>query len=206
MNKAIEAADARHLVNRLSQMGYAFDSIKASEKPDFILTANGRQVGLEVTRSVNEDTMRALKLQREKFPFCGICFPNRIRQGPQLNKEDLAKSLLSLVPKAPPAVSPLLEWQRRINKTLIAKRNKLNQPDYQNFDEDWLLIYDILPPILERIHDSPERLLLQMFEQTPKPSKDFDVVFVNSRDFLFRWSGGALDWVKFDDPVALVLC
>ncbi|HEX3988016.1 MAG TPA: hypothetical protein VHZ30_01215, partial [Verrucomicrobiae bacterium] len=86
------------------------------------------------------------------------------------------------------------------------KRNKLNQPDFQKYDENWLLIHDIFQPTIDARNELRAQLgLNDLFRRLPALPVDFDAIFIHSRDLLFRWKDGLLEYERFDDPVALLI-
>jgi len=55
------------LKSLLALDGFAPDSIAEDERPDFILTVGDQKIGVEITLSTYEESVRALKLQASKF-------------------------------------------------------------------------------------------------------------------------------------------
>jgi hypothetical protein len=196
---------AHHFLSRLFEIDGFAPGCVDFDKPDFILSAGGKRIGLEVTRSVCQESMRALKVQAVKYPSSWIHLTNCVDDGARRSKACLEKSILSPFSKSRTVESLMLQWQRRLTRIYDAKWNKLNQ-NYRIFDENWLLISDVLPPLIDRQnYGFACHLLSGVFRKKSGLSKDFDAVFVNSRDLLFRWDDGILHCARFDDPVALVL-
>ena len=86
----------------------------------------------------------------------------------------------------------MVEWQERIADALQDKRTKF--PDFQKFDENWLLIRDPLPFDFDRLElKLASGHLAGIFSQSPRSQKDFDAVFILARQYLFRWFQGKLE-------------
>lgn len=200
-NKAIELADLHRFLERLSQIdGYAVNHITPSERPDFILDVNGREIGVEVTRSVYQESVRALQLQAEKFPTSWVNLTNCVDDGPRRHNDDLTRSILSQSPKSRTVESSMLGWQHRLATRLASKRGKLNQAEYRRFTENWLLIQDVPPPFIDQLNYGPAvEPLHDLFQQSSGVAKDFDAIFINSEDLLLRWRDGQLVCARFDN-------
>jgi hypothetical protein len=85
------------------------------------------------------------------------------------------------------------DWQRKVAKSLVRKRQKLNNDSFQKFCQNWLLIYDF-PPLSndKNSYNRAVQYLNVLFEQ-PVKGVDFDAVFILSNHYLFRWRDRKLD-------------
>lgn len=168
--------------------GLETTSIEKSEKPDFIITCANRTIGVEHTRAVYQEVVRAGKLHFTKCPNLVADFTDlKDRQARRSNEEILA-SMLSPVGSWRKTDEANSEWKQKIASRLRSKRDRLNQPGYQLFDENWLLIHDFPPlPAWSETEHWAGSYLKGLFSETPDVSKDFDIVFVHSGQYLFRW-------------------
>jgi hypothetical protein len=91
--KIYEFADLDHFLHRLLQVdGFTPSYIEPSERPDFILTADTKKIGVEVTRLVYQERIRALKLQAERFPALWINLTHCVDEGTRRTNSDLKKA------------------------------------------------------------------------------------------------------------------
>jgi hypothetical protein len=87
----------------------------------------------------------------------------------------------------------MMEWKQQIGEALNSKRQKLNKPGYQIFDENWLLIHNYRPlPNDDFTRQKAGQHLKELFSEASTRLRDFDIVFVHSGDFLFRQQMGEL--------------
>jgi hypothetical protein len=112
--------------------------------------------------------------------------------------------MLSQFSKPRTVESSILGWQRRLANIVTKKRNRLNHIDYQSFNENWLLIYDVFSVPIDKLNYGLAIEHLQaLFKQQSPLAKEFDFVFILSNDLLFRWHKENLECARFDDSVAL---
>jgi hypothetical protein len=194
--KFIERADLDALFGCLLELeGFRPDSIVESEKPDFIVTMQDRKIGVETTRSEPEEYFRALDIQASKSPSLWINTTHFKNRSFRRTSEELAKSMgcNALMQPWKSVEVGMLEWKQEIATALNSKRQKFNQPDYQIFDENWLLIHNYRPlPNDEFTRQRAAQYLNDLFSEASDDTRDFDAVFVHSGDFLFRWRMGEL--------------
>lgn len=192
-----ERADLDALLRRLGELeSFRPDSIVHTDKPDFIITAQDRVIGVETTRSEPEEYFRALHIQATKFPERWVNTTHfKSRQTRRTNQElERSMGVNALLQPGRSPETGMLEWVERIQAALNSKRLKFNQADYRKSEENWLLIHEHFAlPNDEFTRQRAEQLLTNLF-LTPTPvARDFDAVFVHSGDLLFRWQNGALE-------------
>lgn len=188
LGKAIERADLQSLLDRLRLIdGISPDSIVARERPDFVITIGGSCVGLETTRSVYQEFVRGEKLHAERGPFMANTTHLKDTSHRRSNDE-IHASLSSIASRWKPHEEYLTDWIEKIEHRLQSKRQNFNQPDFQVFGENWLLIHD--SPGLSR--DEPTRdeaiqRLRCLLAQPSNVQRDFDAIFIQSDRHWFRW-------------------
>lgn len=188
--KAKERAVLDALLNCLREPdGPAPDSITESERPDFIIKVADQTIGVEVTLSAYEEHVRALKFQASESPERWINTTNFGNRSTRRRNEQLANSMgyNALLQPWKPVKTAVLDWRRKIETTLSLKRQKFNQPNFQVFPKNWLLIHDYPPlPTDGLVQSQVEKHLSYVFGQRSGFARDFDTVFVHSGEyFLF---------------------
>lgn len=188
LKKAIERADLQLFIDRLKVIDrISPDAIVADERPDFVLTIDCRCVGLETTRSVYQEYVRGEKIHAERGPF--MANTTHLRDTAlRRSNDEIHASLSSITSRWKPQEEYLTDWIEKIERRLCAKRQNYNQPGFQIFAENWLLIHD--SPGLSR--DEPTRdgaiqRLQHLLAQPSNVQRDFDVIFVQSDRHWFRW-------------------
>jgi hypothetical protein len=190
MNKSHERKCLDGLLAQLSELsGYAPGSIASSEKPDFIIDNAGTKIGVEVTLAVSQERIRATKLHAVEFRSSWLGTTHLKDRNPRRSNDELRKSMghignLSLTTPWKKVSDAMLEWRQRIANALKRKRMSYNHPDYQIFDQNWLLIHDYQEWITE---DLAIAHLAQIFGQVSGVERDFETVFIQSGEYLFRW-------------------
>jgi hypothetical protein len=162
-------------------------SVAHADKPDFILTFPDKAVGVEVTRSVAQEFVRAERLQAIHSPSSWINLT-------YLNDGDRRRSDAEIAASAfgmgwQPVEIGNRHWKAKITRSINTKRQKLNRPGYNLFPENWLLIRDLpgLPLDWLRGVRAVDDLLEVLPIQVPR-QRDFDTVFIQSGAWLFRWT------------------
>ena len=169
------------------------NSIVASEKPDFIITSAGKKTGIEITRAVSQEYVRAQKLHVSECLSSWIDLTHLKDGETRRSKKEILASIMNLSSQWKRTEKSTLEWKDKIAKALKSKRKKYNQSDYQIFDENWLLIRDDPPlPALDLMEGRARRNLQALFLESSGVARDFDIVFVHSGQYLFRWHKGEL--------------
>ena len=195
MDKATERANCDALLNRLRDLdGFVPDSIADSEKPDFILKVGRKTIGLEATLGVEGEYIRATKQQQIVCRQESIIITNLKDREPRRTNQEIVDEMLDTDGSwRDISMEGMTAWLGKVSKALDSKRTKLNQPDFQLFDENWLLIYDfpfLANDVLAR--DQASQLLAGLFVKVPTADKDFDTIFIYSGRYLFRWSENKL--------------
>lgn len=189
-DRTIERIDLDVLLKCLNVLdGLETTSITKSERPDFIITRTGKKIGVEHTRAVYQEIVRAGKLHFSTCPHLAIDVTDlKDRQGQRRSNEELLASMTNQSGSWSKEDEARLDWKNKIAACLRSKRKKLNQSGYQMFDENWLLIHEFPPlPASVKTENWAGQYLRAIFSETPGVSKDFDSVFIHSGQYLFRW-------------------
>jgi hypothetical protein len=93
-------------------------------------------------------------------------------------------------------------WIDTIEEVLKSKREKLNKPEFQKFDQNWLLIFDT-PGLSNSSWDieAARHLVGSLFQKPASVELDFDTVFILSGKCLFRHQSEIVDF-HFDPELA----
>jgi hypothetical protein len=195
----IERADLDALLLRLSQLKEPVASLiehRSQKSPDFIIEVGGERIGVETTRSVYQEYVRALKLQARDCANSWVNLTHLVDHTRRRSTSEIRGSMLSgLLAPWKRVDQSMMEWEKKIGASLLAKRRTLNGRSYEVFRKNWLLIHDT-----PGLPDYPEHFALacqhlgQLLSKSPPFSRDFDSVYVHSNLFLFRWMAGALDY------------
>lgn len=165
--------------------------IEHQDKPDFIITVTsaGKKIGVETTRSVYQEVVRAMKSFR--FTECRDSLMNltHLKDGEKRrSKDDLLASVTNFSSPWKKSEESASEWKNKIARALTIKRQKLNQAGFRSFDENWLLIHDEPRlPNQNLVQYRAERDLNALFLEPSGVARDFDRVFIHSGLNLFRW-------------------
>lgn len=166
------------------------DTIEAAESPDFILRFGEERVGLEVTRSVWQEYVRGSKLHDSLYPAEWVITTNLMDGSKRRSNDEITAEMLNSGEDTPwkSCEQEMTDWGDKIARSLSAKRVRLNQPTFQKYSKNWLLIYDQpgLPNDTLTYEQAP-RYLTGLFAAPPKHHLDFDSIFLLSRRYLFRW-------------------
>jgi hypothetical protein len=192
--KDIERFHVDALLKRLTKLGYSHpDSIEFSERPDFILQISGERIGLEATRAVFQEYVRGAILHDTECPNAWVVTTNLMDGPKRRSNDEVVADMLNICSDWKDSEQDMKDWREKISRSLNAKREKLNQPGFQRFPKNWLLIYD--EPGLESdtfTCDRACRHLAGIFSARPQIPRDYDTVFLLSHRYLFRFHDGKL--------------
>jgi hypothetical protein len=188
-----ERAELDALLKRLFELdGIMPGLIVHDDKPDFRITMPNRIIGVETTRLNYQEQFRAQKLHTSEFPRSWANLTGLKDHQPRRSNEKIIESV-NRHPTDPSIASKkscevMSDWKDRVEAILERKRQKFNQSDYQIFDENWLLIHHGPPSQIDVYTQSlAQQHLNVIFNKPAKVNRDFDVIFIHSGGFLFRW-------------------
>jgi hypothetical protein len=198
LRKHIERSQIETLFQRLQRLRERMpDTIEAAESPNFILRFGEGGVGLEVTRSVSQEYVRGMKLHDSQYPAEWVITTNLTDKSRRRSNDEITAEMLNSGEDAPwkSCEQEMADWRDKIARSLSAKRERLNQPTFQKYSKNWLLIYD--QPGLPNdtfTHERAPRYLDGLFAAPSKHDLDFDSIFLLSRRYLFRRRENKLLW------------
>jgi hypothetical protein len=192
--KAIEYADIDVFLKCLNKLdGLVPTSVVHTDKPDFIIKCATKTIGVEITRAVYQEVVRAGKLQFSDCPNSCIDLTSLKDHEPRRSNEEIFVTMTNPSGSWRRVEDLMMDWRDKIANTLKSKRRQLNRADFLLFDKNWLLIHDY-PPLPKRGSnlDWAERHLYNLFREPSDVPRDFDNVFIQSGPYLFRWDGQGL--------------
>ena len=141
--KQLERGQLESLFRRITQLGYdSPQSIIDSERPDFVLEIGRRKVGLETTFAVHQEFVRAQKLKHNVCPEACVVTGELKDGNRRRSNDEILHDMLAVGGPWQDAEKDMQDWRDKIANSLQVKREKLSQPNFQLFDENWLLVVD----------------------------------------------------------------
>ncbi len=157
-------------------------SLKKRESPDFRLCCSDQQIGIEVTEATHSDYSEYLtrsKTHTSKAELNSkILCPPTFQYGKKLTKKQKNDFHTSNeLDDGWVGDKPEKEWLLYIKEAIEKKNKKLKHPNFEKFEQNWLLIYVNTPTsILEK------ELLKPYIEDLQRTcdSQDFDKIFIET--------------------------
>lgn len=156
-------------------------SLVKRERPDFLLTCNGREIGVEVTEATSKDYSSYQALVEHKRP--GHFIESAIFRHGKTLSNDRKKELLNaekLISCGWAGDGAEREWSLFIKDAIEKKQVKLQEDSFSKFDQNWLVIYDNSPTSFLN------QELLIPYIKALFPTRDllcFDMIFIQSSWF-----------------------
>jgi hypothetical protein len=192
-DRSTERTILDELLRRLPKLGYPTPvSIEDSERPDFILTVPDGQIGIEVTRATHQEQIRMQKLKETRLSDRCVSVLPQPDGSQRRSDEELTNAMQWLISEWKDAATEFNEWGEKVIASLVSKRDRLNQPGFQVFDRNWLLLFN--EPGLRTNTDFnwATKFLRRVFARPSTNERDFDRVFVLSNHFLFICAQGSV--------------
>lgn len=187
----------------LQHIGIDNCDIIERERPDFLLTSQGEQIGIEVTGGAPETFMRGRKIKKTNHMYLA-----GLRE---LNQKQKTEGRIKN-PKLEETIETA-QWQKVENSIsfwisdmvdIIKKKSeKCKKEGYALFDQNWLVIWDLMGEIydeeyLSRIKDTFSRIAQKILAHS-----DFDQVFIQSNSYLFQITSvdvkiSKIEWQQFN--------
>ena len=169
--------------------------IHKSERPDFTMTLNeNTSIGVEITEAIQEDYAKAITLPEAQRPESVVdpsLFPWGAPKKPLEEQRDIASRT---APSGPMQVGddPEKEFAQAIKDITLDKTEKLNEDDFQRFDENWLGIYDnlglpIMAPEQKEKAAAYASLALESYWRESSFSHIFNHIFVESGSYIIEF-------------------
>ena len=121
--------------------------LKHGDRPDFSIIYKNHTIGIEVTESIPEQLARASALLEGLKPECSILEPDYFGwDAPERTNNEtieiIKKSNIKLTGKGFVGKSIEINWVKGITSCINNKMRKLNKPEFDKLDQNWLLVYD----------------------------------------------------------------
>lgn len=179
-----ERYDISHLMASLpyEEMSYPL-KLNHKERPDFFLTMENREIGIEVTEAVPENRVRA-SIFREKGLGPQVHFLQKHRPGEsRLSKNEILSEINQGRAGAPWVGNEVeVKWAEVMLHFIKRKVKRLNQPGFTKHKENWLLIYNNWP--LPGLHHEEASSLLKNSCGVEGLLSEFNRIFVLDSKFL----------------------
>jgi len=169
-----------------------------SERPDCHFRLGDTSVGMEITESTPAEKYWGQDIANKigsGDPFMPVFYStSHLRdRGRQRSRDELFQDMFNN-PEHVNMAEARQWWCEDVRKAWAKKREKLNEPDYQRFDKNWLLIWDN-----EGLSD--DWSTLTNIQQEVKRTKfftqgmlEFDHVYVLSGDYNFDFIPGKVSF------------
>lgn len=179
-------SEERYASVLFERLGWSKPAIQFGERPDIRFEREGLTYGMEVTECTPEELHRARVIAKELPGFSIFSTSHLDEEKPKRSRHEVVDSMFN-EPDAVGAGQALSRWCERVCERVQRKRNKLNEEDYERFDENWLLVWDgdglwndvpTLQTFPEYVRRSPI--------SAPTGMDEFDSIYVISDDYWFH--------------------
>ena len=167
--------------------------IEHRDKPDFVLSTRHLKIGLETSNFSDEEVMRADHLHFTRFPKAFITTTG-LRDGVSRRPNDeIAETMLSFDSPWEGVADGAEHVVRKILGSIRLKRQKFHSPDFEKFDQNWLLLTDYQNPFSESLTDSILAQRLGAASNQPDTmGSEFDRIYIFNGARCFRLQKGKL--------------
>jgi hypothetical protein len=182
-----------------NELPYPISLIKR-ERPDFQLTLGTVLAGIEVTEATSRNYAAFSALAEREFPDA-LLEPSHFRWGaPELStkemRELLKQSQLSGTPWAGDA--PEREWALYMESVVNAKHAKLAKAGFQQYQFNWLSIYDNIPGVIVKL-EKAVRFLAEKLEAIWQSTPMFDALYIESGRTIVRIKPEGIEFWPLQD-------
>jgi hypothetical protein len=160
------------------------------ERPDFLLKTGGRHIGVEVTEAINPDYAKATTLPEANLAG-GIIDPSLFKWGTPPRPLNDLRSIVSQRKLTGPGwegSSVEVEYANAILDVMSSKTKKLRSQTFDNFPENWLIIYCNLT--LPQLDIEEANLLFTKKAKDNWTDDSFSKVFVEKGQKIICYSQG----------------
>jgi hypothetical protein len=185
---------------RLGKVAFPL-AIEHRDKPDFVLSADGTEIGVECVEAVPEEWYEIEAIREREFPDA-VNFGQIFRPGEKVfdkqQKIDIARGKQA----GPPWVGKMTErhWAEAMEHFIGLKIEKLRAGNYSSYEEMWLLIQDEwrVPLYRPREVQGAAQLCASRIAHLLNPPC-FRAIFICSGNLLFCYENGRLDVEEIHD-------
>ena len=160
--------------------------VEHRDKPDFVLTTPAQRIGLEISTYTDEEVRRARYLGDTRFPnaFIPNAFDTNIAlhsARDRCSNEEIIDEMFNWETPGEDIIEAAEHIARKIFAIVQSKQQKFQSPDFEKFDENWLMLTDYFNPSSDWI---TENILSKHFGAACKRSGIFGTEF--DRIYIFH--------------------
>jgi hypothetical protein len=124
-------------------------------KPDFLLCYDEHKVGIEFTEATSQELAETYALAEQDGVEERVLFMDQFKRGTPKRTASQRREIIRKQPHGPGWIDEECEkeWVKSMIDNLCKKTGAFNKPEFEKYDENWLLIYDNLPVPLIKIED-----------------------------------------------------
>ena len=120
--------------------------LEFGDKPDIRFRLDEKQIGLEHTRIDPQEYRRGAKLADAQFPercfsTTGLHYERELRR----DNDDLVETMFNFGEWEEVGIA-MERWAKSCASALMTKTKKMNHPEFDRFDENWLLVTGEIGP------------------------------------------------------------
>ena len=166
--------------------------VVAGDRPDVRFRWDGKQIGMEVTMADPEEYRRIDRLSRDHPGMLDVSNLHD-EHGRRRSTPEITDEVVRFSPVWTDVDVVWGRWARKVRQSYETKLVKLAHPDFERFDEDWLLISGLLGPGENEVeyHGATQALARELDGIGPR-TVDFHAVYIHFESYLFRLRDGAL--------------
>ena len=130
--------------------------VEHRDKPDFVLSTRIRRIGLEISSFTDEEVRRARHLACTRFPSAFI--PNAFDTNISLrsardccSNDEIIDEIFNWETPGEDIIEAAQHIAGKIFAIVRSKQRKFQSPDFEKFDENWLVLTDYFNPFSDRI-------------------------------------------------------
>ncbi len=150
------------------------------DRPDFLIHTGNAAIGVEVTEAVSQQFAEFSALAEREYPDALLELAHFRWDAPQRTPAEMRVLLAqpNLTSDGWVGDGPEREWAMFIHSAVEAKLKKLDAPEFDKFDRNWLAIYDNLPLPIDLNFELAVAHLRPKFERYWRRSPSFDALYV----------------------------
>ena len=174
--------------------------LRHTDSPDFILSMNSQDIGIEVTEAVPPDYAKCCAIRDREYPGAQIDM-SLFKWGSQPKKTEELRGILErekLTGAGWEGYSVEDEWACFMDDAINTKLKKLNSGNYAQLEEYWISIYDNLP-LPNVFAKRATTALYNKLKRSTGNVKTFSHVFIERGPIIIAiTSGGVNHYVRND--------
>jgi hypothetical protein len=162
------------------------------DKPDFLLSYDEREVGIEFTEAVSQEWAETKALAKQEGEEVFLLM-DQFKRGTPKRTTSERRELIRNLPCGDGWADdePEREWARWMMDCVLAKTKSFGKPRFEKYDKNWLLIYDNLPVQFTEIEDievAVGYLMVELNSYWPQKNR-YDGILIETGNQLIEISG-----------------